>query len=94
MKTVFSVGHLREPGVFNDKTLDGLSTPGLLLFMHLPGPLPATEAVRMMFGVAGQLAEKLGGKVCDEQGQRFTSEGYIELHKQASQFDQAHFVES
>ena len=87
-KTVFSVAHLREPGTFDAKTFDTLSTPGLLLFLSLPGPLSATEAVRIMFGVAGQLAEKLGGTVCDEKRRRFTRDGYVELHRRASQFEQ------
>ena len=87
-KTVFNVAHLREPGIFNIDTWDSLTTPGLLLFMHLPGPLSATEAVRMMFGVAGQLAEKLGGTVCDENRRRFTQDGYVALHRRASQFEQ------
>ena len=87
-KTVFSIAHLREPGIFDADTFDTLTTPGLLLFLSLPGPLSATEAVRMMFGVAGQLAEKLGGTVCDEKRRRFTRDAYVELHRRASQFEQ------
>jgi len=94
MKTVFSIAHLREPGIFDEASIDKVSTPGLLLFMQLPGPLPATEAVRMMFGVAGQLAEKLGGTVCDEKRRRFTREGYVELHRRASRFEQASLAET
>ncbi len=42
---VFSMAHLRKPGSFELKTLDDLATPGLLLFMNLPGPLEEMKAL-------------------------------------------------
>lgn len=86
-KPVFGIGHLREPGVFDMNTIDQLTTPGLILFMRLPGPLDATTAVDMMIGMAGQLAKRLNGMVCDERRNKITPPYLSSIRSEAAEFD-------
>jgi cell division protein ZipA len=47
--------------------LDALETPGVTLFMTLPGPLPALDAWEMLLPTAQRLAELLDATVLDEE---------------------------
>lgn len=76
---VFSLAHLRKPGSFEPETLEHLSTPGLLLFMSLPGPLEGTKALDLLVLAADRIARKLNGNICDEQGRRMTNQGLLAL---------------
>jgi FtsZ-interacting cell division protein ZipA len=84
---VFPVGHLKEPGNFDMKTINTMATPGLVLFAQLPGPLEALVAVDRMIGLAGQLAEKLGGSVRDDHGHKMTPQLISHLRTQAAEYD-------
>jgi cell division protein ZipA len=84
---VFRVGHLKEPGIFDLPAIETLTTPGLVLFMQLPGPLEALAAVDRMIGTAGQLAEKLGGTVCDDHRHKLTPQLISHLRAQAAEYD-------
>ncbi|HET6631645.1 MAG TPA: cell division protein ZipA [Rhodanobacteraceae bacterium] len=64
---VFSVANMLKPGAFDMSAIDTLQTPGLSVFMTLPGPLPALDAWDAMLPTAQRLAELLDGQVVDEQ---------------------------
>lgn len=66
-ESVFSVANMLKPGYLNPDEAGGLETPGITLFMVLPGPLNGSAAFRDMLETANQLAEKLGGEVLDDQ---------------------------
>ncbi len=63
---VFSVTNLMKPGSFDMQSVHTLQTPGLTLFMTLPGPLSALDAWDAMLPTAQRLAELLNGVVLDE----------------------------
>lgn len=63
---IYSVANTVEPGFFQLETIEQLRTPGLSLFMQLPGPVQAREAFDMMLKTGRALAEQLGGDLCDE----------------------------
>jgi len=63
---VFSMANMVKPGHFDMAQLDGVRTPGVTLFMTLPGPLPALDAWEMMLPTAQRLAELLDAQVLDE----------------------------
>ena len=65
---VFSVASMVEPGHFDLDNLADLSTPGISLFMLLPGPMDGIEAFTDMLSTARQLADRLDGDVLDEVG--------------------------
>lgn len=64
---VFSAANLVEPGAFDMNTIRDLRTPGLNLFIQLPGPMSALDAWDAMLPTAQRLAELLGGRVVDDQ---------------------------
>jgi cell division protein ZipA len=64
---VFSMANMVKPGSFDMTRLDALQTPGVTLFMTLPGPLPALDAWEMLLPTAQRLAELLDASVLDEE---------------------------
>ena len=86
-RCIFRVGHLKEPGVFDLDTVEGLETSGLLLFMELPGPVDALPAVDLQLKIAAQLAVQLGGSVCDERRNKMTTQAMIHLRSEAAEFE-------
>jgi cell division protein ZipA len=64
---VFSMANMVKPGSFDMTRLDTLQTPGVTLFMTLPGPLPALDAWEMLLPTAQRLAELLDATVLDEE---------------------------
>jgi cell division protein ZipA len=73
-KTVFGVASLLKPGFLDPAAAASFSTPGLTLFMVLPGPLKATDALKDMLDTAGRLASALNAEVYDAKRQLFTPE--------------------
>ncbi len=63
---IFSMANMVKPGSFDMARLNDVCTPGLTLFMTLPGPLPALDAWEMMLPTAQRLAELLDAQVLDE----------------------------
>ncbi|GAA0706819.1 cell division protein ZipA [Dokdonella soli] len=63
---VFSMANMVKPGNFDMTQLDSVRTPGVTLFMTLPGPLPALDAWEMLLPTAQRLAELLDAQVLDE----------------------------
>ncbi|MGN6519375.1 MAG: cell division protein ZipA [Dokdonella sp.] len=63
---VFSLANMVKPGHFDMARLDDVRTPGVTLFMTLPGPLPALDAWEMLLPTAQRLAELLDAQVLDE----------------------------
>lgn len=84
---IFGMAHLRKPGAFDPWTLHDLTTPGLLLFMNLPGPFEGTEALDLLVISADHLARNLGGTICDERHQRLTNPMLARLHEQVADLE-------
>lgn len=64
---VFSMATMTKPGNFDMKQIAQLETPGITLFMTLPGPMAALDAWDTMLPTAQRIAELLDGVVLDEQ---------------------------
>ncbi len=72
--TVFSAANMVEPGTFDANKMAELSTPGLSLFLLLPGPIDGAEAFSDMLITARSLAQRLGAEVLDEQGSSLSNQ--------------------
>lgn len=66
-RIVFSVASMREPGSFDLEHIDTFTTPGLVVFMCLPGPADALTQYEDMLDHARRLAHALDGDVFDER---------------------------
>ncbi len=65
-RPVFSAANMLEPGYFDPQTMDEMTTPGLCLFMRLPGPLDPRVGFELMLNTGQRLATALGGELRDE----------------------------
>lgn len=84
---LFRLAHLREPGMFDPDTVGTLETPGLLMFMQLPGPLTEVAAVDRMIATARHLAQQLGGMICDQHHNRMTPQAMEHLRGEAAEME-------
>lgn len=85
-KPVFSIANVVEPGAFPPDRIQALQTPGLLLFMRLPGALAPLAALEMMLSHARRLAARLGGTLCDERRNRLGPEAIGRLRAQVVEY--------
>ncbi len=69
---VFSVAGLLKPGQLDPAEAESFSTPGLTMFMVLPGPASPVDAVRDLLNTAKELSKSLKGELFDNKRQPFT----------------------
>jgi len=86
-RPVFSVASLREPGTFDLAAMAATQYPGVALFVVLPGPVPAAEAIDEMVFTARALAAQLGGGLADERGAPMTPLRLGRLREEALEFE-------
>lgn len=65
-QAVFSIANAVEPGFFELAELNKITTPGLAIFMQLPGPLECRKALETLLEISQRLASALSGELCDE----------------------------
>jgi FtsZ-interacting cell division protein ZipA len=69
---VFSVAGLLKPGQLDPAEAESFATPGLTMFMVLPGPASPVDAVRDLLNTAKELSKSLKGELFDNKRQPFT----------------------
>lgn len=83
---LFSAVNIVEPGVFDLETMDSMQTPGVGLFMRLPGPKDPGDAFADMVEVARALAGALEAQLCDETRSKLTAQTLNHLREQIADF--------
>jgi cell division protein ZipA len=87
---VFSMANMIKPGNFDMARIESLDTPGLTLFMALPGPLPALDAWEAMLPTAQRLAELLEANLQDEKHGALGRQGIAHIRDQLRAWDRKH----
>lgn len=64
---IFSMANMVRPGNFDLGQIDQFTTPGVVLFMTLPGPLSALDAWDTMLPAAQRFSDLLGAQLLDDQ---------------------------
>ena len=64
---LFSLANMLEPGVFDVENMEKFATPGLAMFMTLPGIIDGQVVFELMLNTAFRLAALLKADVCDEK---------------------------
>jgi len=83
---IFSVANAIEPGYFELENLQELSTPGLALFMELPGPVECRKAFDTLLEVSRRLAAALSGDLCDENRSVITQQTISHLKEKIENY--------
>ncbi len=91
-EAVFSVASLLKPGHLDPAVAGTFATPGLTLFMVLPGPVRAPDAIRDMIGTAERLATALGADVFDARKQPFSPSSARALQQEVEAWARSHGV--
>ena len=84
---VFSMANMLKPGSFDMARIEHLETPGVTLFMALPGPLPALDAWDTVLPTAQRLAELLDGNLLDEKRGALGRQGIAHIRDQLRAWD-------
>jgi len=87
-ETLFSIANAFEPGhlAMPEGQEETFSTPGLVVFMRLPGPLDANQAFAQMIKAVQSLVSLLKGRLHDEQDRPLTRVGIERLREQVMMF--------
>ncbi len=87
-KAVFSIANMVEPGTFEPTYMSEFNTPGLVLFMRLPGPFGGRVAFELMLNNAGRIAQVLEGAIVDEKHALLTPKTISLLRQRIANFEQ------
>lgn len=85
-EAVFGVANILEPGWFELSAMDGFSTPGLVLFLQLPGPVADLQAFELFIAKARELQSLLGGELKDDSRHALNGQMINHLRDQVQGF--------
>ncbi|MDD9892868.1 MAG: cell division protein ZipA C-terminal FtsZ-binding domain-containing protein [Gammaproteobacteria bacterium] len=68
------VANMLKPGTFDVASFESMQTPGLTLFMAMPGPFSFLDAYDDLVATGQRLTERLGGTLADERRHRLNDQ--------------------
>jgi cell division protein ZipA len=83
----FSVANAVEPGTFDLNNMRKFRTPGICLFMQLPGAQDAQKALEYMVETAHCIARNLNGELRDENRSALTAQTVEHYRSRIREFD-------
>lgn len=83
---MFSAANMLEPGTFDLERLDEISSPGLALFMQLPGPYDGLEAFEQMLVAGRQIADQLGAQLLDGRRSSLTQQAVEHIREELLEY--------
>ena len=88
----FCLANAINPGSFDLDKMDDFTTPGLTLFMLLPGPQKPLEAFENMLNAANKLQSMLGGKLEDGSHSALTQQRIQHYREEILNFQRKHLA--
>jgi len=89
-RPVFSMANLTPPGHFDKDSWGTLETPGVTLFMTLPGPMRGLDAWDAMHATARRLSELLHADILDDEREPLTRERGGRVREELREYDRTH----
>ena len=84
--TLFSAANVLAPGYFEVEHMESMSSPGIAMFMRLPGPDDPASAFQQMLDAARSVSDDLDGTVCDESRSTLTRQSINHLRERIADF--------
>ncbi len=86
-KPIFSIANMLEPGTFDVQRISKFVSPGLVLFMRLPGPFGGRVAFELMLKSAQKIADILEGTLEDDKHQLLNPQTIHLLRERIANFE-------
>jgi len=87
---LFSVANMVKPGTFDPDAMERFTSPGLAMFMGLPGPRDPRAAFESMLSLGRRLAEDLGGELRDDRRNILTGQTVQSYRDRIAEFERTH----
>lgn len=84
---LFSMANLVEPGTFNPESMHDFKSPGVCLFMQLPGPSRSIAGLELMVDTARKMAIKLNAEMRDENHSVITPQTIEHYRQRVMEFE-------
>jgi len=86
-RPVFSMANISRPGSFDPAGWNLFETPGVTLFLTLPGPVSALDAWDAMLATGRRLAELLDADLMDDSQCLLTRQRTAQIREQMREYD-------
>jgi len=86
-KPVFSMANITRPGSFDPSGWNLFETPGVTLFLTLPGPVSALDAWDAMLATGQRLSELLEADLMDDSQCLLTRQRIAQIREEMREFD-------
>ena len=86
-RTIFSIVNMVEPGWFDPASMEEFSTPGISLFLRLPGPLPSDVAFDVLLNEARAIALGLDAAILNDSRGTLTQQMEQHIREELQQYD-------
>ena len=83
---LFSIASMVEPGYFDPENINTYRTPGVVLFLQLPGPIDGVLAFEKMHQMGELLARRLNGVLCDNKHNKITPQSITHIKDEISEY--------
>jgi len=84
---IFSIANMLEPGMFEPQRITQFTTPGLVLFMRVPGPFGGRVAFELMLNTAQRIAESLEGELRNDKHQPLAPQAIYAIRERIANFE-------
>ncbi|MEE4637744.1 MAG: cell division protein ZipA [Wenzhouxiangella sp.] len=89
-RPVFSMANLTPPGHFDASGWNVFDTPGVALFVTLPGPVSALDAWDAMLATGRRIAELLDAELLDDAKCLLTRQRIAQIREEMREYDRRH----
>lgn len=86
-RSVFSMANLVKPGSFDPAAWNMFESPGLTLFMPLPGPVSALDGWDAMLATGQRLAELLNAELLDDTQSQLSRQRIAQMRDEMRDYD-------
>ena len=84
---LFSAVNVVEPGTFDPEAMEDFTTPGICMFLKLPGPKRSMHSFDLMVDCGRKIATLLGGVMKDEHHSAITQQTVEHYRQRVLDFD-------